>query len=68
LALILAPLIILGDEPIGNLDTKNTGIVFDILQDLPHNQNQTIIAVTHDLDFAKSSDRTIEMMDGRIIN
>jgi len=66
-ALINDPLIIMGDEPTGNLDSKNTQIVFDILQELAHVNKQTIIAVTHDNDFARASDRTIEMMDGRII-
>lgn len=66
-ALINDPLIIMGDEPTGNLDTINTNIVFDILKELSTNQQQTIIAVTHDMDFAKASDRTIEMVDGRIV-
>ncbi len=65
-ALINDPLIIMGDEPTGNLDSKNTQVVFDILQELAHEKNQTIIAVTHDNDFAKASDRTIEMIDGRL--
>ncbi len=65
-ALINDPLLIMGDEPSGNLDSKNTNIVFDILQDLSKNYGQTIIAVTHDEDFAKKSDRTIEMHDGEI--
>ena len=65
-ALINDPLIIMGDEPTGNLDTKNTDIVFNILKDLAHNSGQTIIAVTHDMDFARASDRIIEMVDGRI--
>jgi lipoprotein-releasing system ATP-binding protein len=67
-ALINDPLIIMGDEPTGNLDSKNTQIVFDIFQELARTNNQTIVAVTHDNDFAKKSDRTIEMLDGRIIN
>lgn len=67
-ALINDPLIIMGDEPTGNLDSKNTQIVFEILQELAHEKGQTIIAVTHDNDFAKASDRTIEMMDGKIIS
>ena len=66
-ALINDPLIIMGDEPTGNLDSKNTGIVFDIFQELTRNYGQTIIAVTHDDDFAKKSDRIIEMKDGEII-
>ena len=65
-ALINDPLIIMGDEPTGNLDSKNTDIVFDIFQDLTRNYGQTIIAVTHDDDFAHKSDRIIEMKDGRI--
>jgi lipoprotein-releasing system ATP-binding protein len=42
-------------------------VVFDILKELSQNHQQTIIAVTHDNDFAKASDRTIEMMDGRVV-
>ncbi len=66
-ALINDPLLIMGDEPTGNLDSKNTNIVFDIFQELTQNFGQTIIAVTHDDDFAKKSDRIIEMQDGKII-
>ena len=67
-ALINDPLIIMGDEPTGNLDSKNTDIVFDIFQNLTQNYGQTIIAVTHDEDFAHKSDRIIEMKDGEILN
>ena len=67
-ALINDPLIIMGDEPTGNLDSRNTQVVFEILQELTREFNQTIIAVTHDNDFAKASDRTIEMSDGKIIS
>jgi lipoprotein-releasing system ATP-binding protein len=56
------------DEPTGNLDSNNTKTVFEIFQKICHELNQTIIAVTHDLDFAKASDRTIEMADGKIIS
>ena len=66
-ALINDPLIIMGDEPTGNLDSKNTDIVFDIFQELTRNYGQTIIAVTHDDDFSKKSDRIIEMKDGVIL-
>lgn len=65
-ALINDPIIIMGDEPTGNLDSKNTNGVFDTFQQLAHEFNQTIIAVTHDNDFAKKSDRIIEMIDGSI--
>ena len=67
-AMINDPLIIMGDEPTGNLDSKNTEIVFDIFKKLTTEHDQTIIAVTHDNDFAKASDRTIELMDGKIVN
>jgi lipoprotein-releasing system ATP-binding protein len=65
-ALINDPLIIMGDEPTGNLDSRNTQIVFEAFQQLAHEFNQTIIAVTHDNDFARNSDRIIEMQDGNI--
>jgi lipoprotein-releasing system ATP-binding protein len=67
-ALINEPQIIMCDEPTGNLDSKNAQIVFDIFKQLTHQNNQTIIAVTHDTDFAKASDRTIELADGEILN
>ena len=66
-ALINDPLIIMGDEPTGNLDSKNTDIVFDIFQELTQSFGQTIIAVTHDDEFAHKSDRIIEMKDGEIL-
>ena len=66
-ALINEPLIIMGDEPTGNLDSKNTRTVFDIFQELSKNYGQTIIAVTHDDDFAAKSDRIVELKDGEII-
>ncbi len=67
-ALINNPKIIMCDEPTGNLDSKNTQIVFDIFRQITKEFGQTIIAVTHDKDFAKASDRTIELADGKIIN
>ena len=67
-ALINDPLIIMGDEPTGNLDSVNTQNIFSIFKELTQEFGQTIIAVTHDNDFAKASDRTIEMQDGKIIN
>ena len=67
-SLINDPTIIMGDEPTGNLDSKNTAIVFDLFQKLSKEFGQTIITVTHDEDFAKKSDRIIEMRDGAIIS
>ena len=65
-ALINEPTIIMADEPTGNLDSINTGIVFDIFNELAHKKGITILTVTHDLDFAKNADRVIEMVDGEI--
>jgi lipoprotein-releasing system ATP-binding protein len=67
-ALINDPAIIMGDEPTGNLDSKNSQNVFEIFKEIAHHFNQTIIAVTHDTDFAKASDRTIELADGKVIS
>jgi lipoprotein-releasing system ATP-binding protein len=66
-ALINNPTIIMGDEPTGNLDKKNSELVFDIFKNIAHANGQTIIAVTHDTEFARRSDRTITMSDGEII-
>lgn len=66
-ALINAPAIIMGDEPTGNLDSKNTKIVFDIFRQLAKERGQTIIAVTHDDEFAANCDRIIELSDGVLV-
>lgn len=66
-ALINDPDIIMGDEPTGNLDSQNTHKVFDIFRELTHSYKQTIIAVTHDEEFARNSDRVVEMSDGSIV-
>lgn len=66
-ALINDPTIIMGDEPTGNLDKKNTENVFAIFKELTQTYHQTIIAVTHDQDFAHNSDRIIEMSDGMVV-
>lgn len=67
-ALINDPAIIMGDEPTGNLDSKNTSVVFDLFQKLSKEFGQTLITVTHDEDFARRSDRIIEMADGEIMS
>lgn len=66
-ALINDPIIIMGDEPTGNLDKKNSEIVFDLFQKLAREYQQTLLIVTHDIEFAKATDHVIEMEDGRII-
>ncbi|GBL35942.1 lipoprotein-releasing system ATP-binding protein LolD 1 [Filimonas sp.] len=67
-ALINNPHIIMGDEPTGNLDKKNSEIVFEIFQQLAKEFNQTLLIVTHDNEFASRTERIIEMEDGRILN
>ncbi len=64
--LINDPIIIMADEPTGNLDSANSEIVFGIFKELARNGN-TIITVTHDNDFAKRADRIVEILDGRIL-
>jgi lipoprotein-releasing system ATP-binding protein len=66
-ALINEPHIILSDEPTGNLDKKNSEIVFDIFQRLAQEFNHTLLVVTHDISFAGRTHRVIEMEDGKII-
>jgi lipoprotein-releasing system ATP-binding protein len=66
-ALINDPLIIMGDEPTGNLDKKNSELVFDIFNKLTAEHKQTLLIVTHDTDFAKRTHRIITMQDGRIV-
>lgn len=67
-ALINNPAIVMGDEPTGNLDSKNTKIVFEIFRELAKERGQTIIAVTHDDDFASNCDRIIELVDGKLVS
>jgi lipoprotein-releasing system ATP-binding protein len=67
-ALINEPLIIMGDEPTGNLDKKNSQLVFDIFKELCDHFQQTLLIVTHDPEFAAHTNRTIEMEDGKIIH
>jgi len=62
-----APTLILADEPTGNLDTKNSDIVRDIFVRLAKEQGTTVIAVTHDIDFAEAADRNVHLVDGAIV-
>lgn len=66
-ALINDPHIIMGDEPTGNLDKKNSDMVFDIFNRLSAEFNQTLLIVTHDPSFAERTHRIIHMEDGRIL-
>lgn len=66
-ALINDPLLIMGDEPTGNLDHRNSALVFDKFKELTQELGQTLLIVTHDQEFAKATDRTIEMEDGKVL-
>jgi putative ABC transport system ATP-binding protein len=65
-ALVGDPLILLADEPTGNLDSKNGEAVMDLLRDL-HRQGATICMVTHDPRYAECADRSIHLFDGRVV-
>lgn len=67
-ALINDPHIIFGDEPTGNLDSKNAQTVFDIFRELKEKYNQTIMVVTHDMTLAAQTDRTIKLHDGEVVS
>lgn len=66
-ALINKPQLILADEPTGNLDSKNSEVIIDLLQDIRKELGTTIIIVTHDPQIASRADRIINMKDGRIL-
>jgi ABC transporter, ATP-binding protein len=66
-AIITKPLLILADEPTGNLDTKRSQEIIDLLKKYNKEYNQTIILITHDLNVAKEADRIITIEDGKII-
>ncbi|MBI1193216.1 MAG: ATP-binding cassette domain-containing protein [Bacteroidetes bacterium] len=66
-ALINDPMIIMGDEPTGNLDSHNADNVFTIFKQLGKERNLSLLIVTHDDDFARKTDRIIRMEDGRIL-
>ena len=65
-ALANDPLVILADEPSGNLDSAASANVRDILRALTHEMGKTVVAVTHDANFASAADRRIGIVDGRI--
>ncbi len=66
-AIINEPAILLADEPTGNLDTKSTDDIVDILKHTNKTFGQTIIMITHNMDIAKRVDRTITIRDGKIV-
>lgn len=65
-ALANNPMLILADEPTGNLDSVSSANVQNILRDLAHEHNRAVIVVTHDQDFAKTADKIIHIIDGKL--
>ena len=66
-SLINNPAIVLADEPTGNLDSKTSEEIVDLLKKSNKKYNQTIIMITHNLEIAKSADRIIKIEDGKIV-
>ena len=65
-ALVNDPPIILADEPTGNLDSKTSLEIINLLKEL-HKKGKTIIIITHDKDITKFADRTVTLVDGKIV-
>lgn len=65
-ALANEPIVIIADEPTGNLDSKNTAIVMDIFCNL-HLEGKTVIMVTHEIELTERTERIVKMLDGNII-
>lgn len=66
-ALMIEPKIILADEPTGNLDSKSSNEIIQLLKKANKEYNQTIIMITHNLEIAKLADRIIKIEDGKIV-
>ncbi len=65
-SLMTHPSIILADEPTGNLDSKNSREILDLLKESNKQYNQTLIMITHDMNIAKEADRIIWVEDGKV--
>ena len=65
-ALVTEPALILADDPTGNLDSSSTADVLDFLGEL-HDEGRTIVLITHEGDVAARASRTIEILDGRVL-
>jgi lipoprotein-releasing system ATP-binding protein len=67
-ALANAPLLLLADEPTGNLDTKNAAAVFDIFERLAREEGRSVVVVTHDAELARRATRRIHLVDGVVVS
>lgn len=61
------PSIVIGDELTGNLDTKSSELIYNLLRELNQRINQTFILVTHDMTLAEKTDRILRIVDGKIV-
>jgi len=61
------PALLLADEPTGNLDSKSADAVFDLLRRVSREQGTTVLFVTHNPELAMRCDKTIQVVDGRVI-
>ena len=66
-AIINNPSIILADEPTGNLDSKSSKEIIELLKKSNKKYNQTILLITHDMSIAEQADRIIKIQDGKIV-
>lgn len=66
-AVVTRPAIVLADEPTGNLDSENSGVVLKMFRELNDRFNQTIVMITHNPEAAAACRRIIQMRDGRIV-
>lgn len=66
-ALANDPLILLADEPTGNLDTKNADVVFSLFERLSRTEGRTIVTITHDPDLAARAHRQLHLLDSRLV-
>ncbi|GBE00617.1 MAG TPA: ABC transporter ATP-binding protein [Nitrospirae bacterium] len=67
-ALVMEPLVVLADEPTGNLDTKTGGRLFNLIEDINRKKGTTFMIVTHNDSLATRCSRIVRMVDGRIVS
>jgi ABC-type lipoprotein export system ATPase subunit len=67
-AVVRRPALLLADEPTGNLDSQNAGIVLDLLADLNRTDGLTVVMITHNEHLVDRADRVLVMRDGRFVS
>ena len=65
-AFVGSPEIVFADEPTGNLDSKTTMEIMELIKNMAHEYNQTIVMVTHDVRLAEFADKVVHIHDGKI--